>query len=107
MIEYDPDDAAVNTDARTCTCHPSEAPTPCPRKYAFSECAAANRAVLLSEALDLCVRARKLDDPIIALEETWERNPHMTRSATPALWIVDQYERDLADWEVRARKALS
>ena len=23
---------------RPCTCHPSEAPVPCQRKYAFSEC---------------------------------------------------------------------
>lgn len=62
---------------------------------------------LLSEALDLCVRARKLDEPIIASQEMWERNPEMTRSATPALWVQDQYDRDLADWETRARKALS
>ena len=24
--------------ARPCTCHPDEAPTPCPKKYAISEC---------------------------------------------------------------------
>lgn len=62
---------------------------------------------LLSEGLDLCVRARKLDEPTIALQEEWERNPHMSRSATPALWVMDQYDHDLADWETRARKALS
>ena len=26
---------------RECTCHPSEAPTPCQKKYAFNECHAA------------------------------------------------------------------
>ena len=62
---------------------------------------------LLSEGLDLCVRARKLDDPVIALEPEWEKNPYMTRSATPALWVQDQYDNDLADWETRARKTLS
>ena len=31
--------AAAN--ARSCTCHPSEAPQPCAEKYAFSECIAA------------------------------------------------------------------
>jgi hypothetical protein len=31
-------------DPRNCTCHPSEAPVPCERKYAFSECLAAARA---------------------------------------------------------------
>ena len=61
---------------------------------------------LLSEGLDLCVRARKLDEPIMATEEMWERNPTMTRSMTPSLWVLDQYDRDLADWEARARKAL-
>jgi hypothetical protein len=28
-------------DSRSCTCHPSEAPVPCQRKYALSECKAA------------------------------------------------------------------
>lgn len=35
---------------RSCTCHPSEAPTPCQRKYAFSECQA---AALQAAALDI------------------------------------------------------
>jgi len=64
-------------------------------------------SVLLSEGLDLCVRARKMDEPIIALEAEWKKNPHMTRSATPALWVQEQYDNDLAAWETRARKALS
>lgn len=62
---------------------------------------------LLSEALDLCVRARKLDEPVIALKEAWDRDSTMTRSATPALWVQDQYDTDLAEWEERARKVLS
>lgn len=36
-------------------------------------------------------------------------NPHQpiaTRSGTVPLWLNDQYDRDLADWEARARKAL-
>jgi hypothetical protein len=28
-------------DARSCTCHPDDAPVPCPRRYALSECQAA------------------------------------------------------------------
>lgn len=93
-------------DSRSCTCHPGEAPMACQRKYAFGECATAAisaLATLLSEGLDLCVRARKLDEPIIATAEMCDRNPHMTRSLTPALWIIDQYEHDLADWERRTR----
>jgi hypothetical protein len=30
--------AKADTDTRTCTCHPSERPIPCPRKFAFSDC---------------------------------------------------------------------
>lgn len=86
---------------------------------------------LLSEGLDLCVRARKLDaidrrqstldwsmfpdewlasgrfDAFVARNNI--ENPHAPiepRCLTPTLWVLDQYERDLADWETRARKHL-
>lgn len=85
---------------------------------------------LLSEGLDLCVRARKLDsqeraniavaasaNPIGTeelLPELSERHnaryshaPMEHRSGTIPLWVQDQYERDLAAWEQRARTALS
>lgn len=87
--------------------------------------------LLLSEGLDLCIRARKLDAiqrrqdhlDFSMLPEEWVSsgmfdtfvarnnilNPHAqieTRSLTPALWALDQYERDLADWEARARQHL-
>lgn len=88
-------------------------------------------AKLLSEGLELCVRARKMDamdrratalgaskDP-----EGWQHSgefdnyvarhnirrpdqPIHTRSATVHLWVQDQYEKDLADWERRARAHL-
>ena len=79
---------------------------------------------LLSEGLDLCVRARKLDaqartndlydfaTPSDGVEFARMANaddpdrPYMTRSATIPLWVQDQYERDLADWERRARHHL-
>ena len=86
---------------------------------------------LLSEGLDLCVRARKLDaqDRTNAQikascdGESWEKSdawqrhverhniqfpdtPLVTKSATIALWVQEQYETDLADWERRARTAL-
>ena len=57
---------------------------------------------LLSEALDLCVRARKLDD---ALPRPGD-DPLMPRSGTPAIWVQEQYDNDLAAWESRARLAL-
>ena len=62
---------------------------------------------LLSDGLDLCVRARKLDEPTMALEAEWDKNPHMSRSATLPIWVQDQYDRDLADWETRARRVLA
>ena len=86
---------------------------------------------ILSEGLDLCVRARNMDaqdrtDAQIAIskapKEWWDENlgrraaahnavfpdqPMTTRSATLPLWVQDQYERDLADWERRARRHLT
>ena len=91
-------------------------------------------ATLLSQGLDLCVRARKLDaidrtraqmaltersDPVDAKEwwtqnidrrmathnEMWPDQP-MSRSATYPMWVQDQYEKDLADWERRSRHHL-
>lgn len=64
---------------------------------------------LLSEGLDLCVRARKLDDNLKGALEAGSvgiERPHQgagTRSLTPALWVLDQYDTDAADWEKRAR----
>ena len=87
---------------------------------------------LLSEGLDLCVRARKLD----AQDRTntsvewssdgaaWEASgrfeqhairhnvvfpdtPMMTKSATLPLWVLDQYEKDLAAWERKGRAHLT
>ena len=85
---------------------------------------------LLSEALDLCVRARNMDamdrgetaikaskDPTWESSEKFsewitdhnEKNPHApiaTKSGTVPMWLQEQYDRDLADWEARARKHL-
>ena len=61
---------------------------------------------LLSEGLDLCVRARKMDDLERKAVEWQMRNPGATRSGTIALWVQEQYETDLADWEKRVRNAM-
>jgi hypothetical protein len=83
---------------------------------------------LLSEGLDLCVRARRMDaidrreaslvassdggewvksgafDRYVARNNTVNPDqPIETRSLTVPLWLQDQYEHDLADWERRAR----
>jgi hypothetical protein len=64
-------------------------------------------ASLLSEGLDLCVRARALDKVEEDRIETQMRNPHMTKSGTIPLWMAEQYQTDLAEWEAKARKALT
>lgn len=65
-------------------------------------------AELLSEGLDLCVRARKLDEQVErALEAGMGRIfPDSTRCRTPALWVQELYDQDLAAWEERARSTL-
>ena len=88
-------------------------------------------AALLSEGLDLCVRARAMDardrtNAQLAMStagpDWWAENlarraemhneafpdtPMSTRSGTLPLWVQDQYDRDLADWERRARALLT
>ena len=86
---------------------------------------------LLSQGLDLCVRARKLDAQhrsnvavkVSVCGEEWEKsgvfekhvirnnieNPHremMTKSATIPVWLQDKYERDLHEWEQKSRHHL-
>lgn len=89
---------------------------------------------LLSRGLDLCVRARLFDsmdrraatlavspspeawlasgrfDEHVARHNAEPSNAHAlihTKSAAPALWALDQYERDLAEWEAQARAFLT
>lgn len=89
-------------------------------------------AALLSEGLDLCVRARGMDaierreatlavssDPkawqesgafdrhVAAHNQQFPDQPISTRSATLPVWVQDQYEKDLADWERRSRAHLT
>lgn len=86
---------------------------------------------LLGEGLDLCVRARKLDSldrrhvtlASSSNPEAWQKDgrfdthverhniefPHAPiepRSLTLQIWTLDQYDKDLADWESRSRKHL-
>lgn len=61
-------------------------------------------ARLLSAGLDLCVRARKLDD--IAAQAVVASDITGTNCATGAVWVLDQYDADLKTWEAQARAAL-
>ena len=87
--------------------------------------------VLLSEGLDLCIRARKMDSmDRRAATLAFSTDPHgwqegglfdqyvashniarpeapiHPRSATVYVWMQDQYDKDLANWEERARQHL-
>lgn len=100
-------------------------------RYLRSGWVALPSLALLSEGLDLCVRARKLDaqDRTNAAVDTaidgkaWEESglfakhaaahnalfvdqPMLSRSATLPLWMLEQYEHDLAAWERKAREHL-
>lgn len=87
-------------------------------------------ADLLNEVLNLTVRGRTLDgiqrraDTLAASSDgdDWQTSGQFdryverhnctcdpwhhieTRSLTPQLWAEDQFQRDLHDWETRARK---
>lgn len=86
---------------------------------------------LLSEGLDLCMRARRMDEmdrraatlagscDATAWQESGQfaryigrhniEYPHQqisTRSGTVALWAQEQYDKDLAEWEQKARTSL-
>lgn len=61
---------------------------------------------LLSQGLDLCIRARKIDEAYLEHQMKkigWTGG----RSMTPHVWVQQQYDDDLADWEARVRKHLT
>lgn len=61
---------------------------------------------MVAEGLDLCVRARKIDQ--MALERDMaEIGWTGTRSGTPHLWMMEQYDKDLAAWEEKCRSYLT
>lgn len=88
--------------------------------------------LLLSEGLDLCVRARKLDAmeltsatlDLSSNPDEWinsgryaehakfhNKNHPQTpilemRCATPQLWVTDQYDKDLLEWETKVKHHL-
>jgi hypothetical protein len=65
-------------------------------------------AALLSEGLDLCVRAKKLDEAMTQAVAVGDMSAEGgTKCLTPALWVQDQYDTDLADWQARARNKLT
>ena len=78
----------------------------------MSDDMACEMALLLSRGLDLCVRARKLDDPLEKLPLDHPKNDcnHeiiQTRCGTPHLWVLDQYDKDLEAWETESRNFLA
>src|SRR3546814_18078180 len=71
-------------------------------------------ATLLSEGLDLCVRARQIDlahnkqDARDFLPASAEKYPEaFPLCMTPHIWIQDQYDTQLTDWERSAREIMA
>ena len=62
----------------------------------------------LSDGLDLCVRARGLDEKVQRAEQAGQGmlSDGQGNCLTPALWVVEQYDKDLAAWEESARALL-
>lgn len=68
-------------------------------------------AELLARGLDLCVRARKMDDPIEWLpvghpENDCKHAIQRMRCVTPHLWLINQYDEDLKEWETTSKEFL-
>jgi hypothetical protein len=63
----------------------------------------------LHEGLNLCVRARKLDESITAkaCRELGSYATEHVKCGTPHLWVLEQYDNDLVAWEQDARKTLN
>lgn len=64
-------------------------------------------ARILSDGLDLCVRARRMEAMEMERIDNKMRSGDFTRSATIPMWAEEQYQADLAKWEAKARTALA
>jgi hypothetical protein len=64
---------------------------------------------LLHEGLNLCVRARKMDEALLAAEcrKRGSYAPEHVNCLTPHLWLQEQYDADLAEWEEKTRNHLT
>jgi hypothetical protein len=63
----------VERVARLCTCHPSEAPVPCRKQYAFLDCIRAEaRAIALEEAA-------KVAEKMLMSYDTMDKIPEAIR----------------------------
>lgn len=69
-------------------------------------------AEMLADGLDLCVRARSLDQTIETIspdhpENTAGHDITRVKCLTPHIWVKDQYDKDLERWETDARALLT
>lgn len=69
---------------------------------------------LLHRGLNLCARARQFDDGVMekvtreTFPETVAQYPERYHQCiTPHLWIQEQYDKDLAEWEADVREILT
>lgn len=61
---------------------------------------------LLSEALDLSIRAQEMDETLSNFEKRRDGTYDLTNCGTLPLWFMQQYDEELADWQRRAKDAL-
>lgn len=87
------------TDNRPCTCHPDEAPVPCQRKFAFSECVAAANATQTTEAAcrdHPTVPGRSDEEREAAIREIFGWRPDKEWDQTFLLRLLDKARREEA-----------
>jgi hypothetical protein len=80
------------TDTRVCTCHPSESPEPCQRRYALSECLAA-----ANQSTETIIRKAHEIDP-------WAWTSHAFGTSDRELYLALKARRDAS--VVAAKKEL-
>lgn len=85
---------------RACTCHPDEAPKPCQKRYAFSECQA-DRIAQLEAELAQCQNTlyRQIGLTIQASEDATKASADRIAQLEAALQRIDKmevYEADAA-----------
>lgn len=100
----------MTADTRSCTCHPSEAPQPCQRKYALGDCRRALLDALAETDAELVMdidttavkrRAALVEKVAIAIYQTWCAIHGVAETSLP--WSeIDDEERDACVAEATA-----
>lgn len=77
------------------------------RSDQFEQQARRDAALSLSDDPEAWQECGRFDDHVSRHNGTFPHSQIAPRSLTMHLWVMDQYERDLADWQSRARAHLT